>query len=85
MPPRILLMPQATAYPVTQAIRGGEASDRAAWFPPPDGHEVIRMGEEGNALHLRLDFMPAPSDGRAENAEYPPLGNGAGEEDGVTK
>ena len=56
----------APAYPATQAIRGGEASDRAAWFPPPDGHEVIRIGEEGNALHLRLDFMPAPSDGRAE-------------------
>src|SRR6202035_1493207 len=45
MPPRILLMPQATAYPATQAIRGDEASDRAAWFPPPDGHEVIRIGK----------------------------------------
>jgi hypothetical protein len=43
------------------------------------------MGEEGNALHLRLDFMPAPSDGRAENAEYRPLKNGTGEEDGVMK
>jgi len=52
---------------------------------PPNGHEVIRMEEEGNALHLRLDFMPAPSDGRAENTEYQPLENGAGEEDGVIK
>jgi hypothetical protein len=41
------------------------------------------MGEEGNTLHLLPNFMPAPSDGRAENAEYRSLENGAGEEDGV--
>jgi hypothetical protein len=77
--------PQATAYPATQAIRGGEASDRPLVSPAQWSRDDPDKGEEENALNLRLDFMPAPSDGRAENTEYRPLENGAGEEDGVVK
>jgi hypothetical protein len=78
-------MPQATAYPATQAIRGDEASDKGRLVSPARWSRGDPDREDGNALHLRLDLMPAPSDGRAENAEYRPLENGAGEEDGVMK